>query len=78
MSKLGSKLGGFNDKEFRAEADAHTLIESKAIQADKPRLNAAIKRAKGMVDDAKKRAAAANSVAKMKAKAVSKSKAKRK
>lgn len=68
----------FSEKDFQAENDAHTLIESKAINADKKRFNAAIGKAKGMADDAKERANAANSVAKMKAKAISKSKSKRK
>ena len=66
------------DKKFEALHDANTLIDAKAVQKDPARLNAAINHAKTEVEDARNRATAANQVAKMKAKAVSKSKSKKK
>ena len=52
------------EREWRAESDAHTLIEAEAINGDSARKKAAIAKAKSIAEDAKKKARAAEKVAK--------------
>lgn len=56
------------DKKWRAQDDARTLIQSKEIEADKSRLNLAIKEAGSIAEKAKKEANAAVKVSKRKVK----------
>lgn len=44
MAKTTSPSMG--DKEYQAQCDLRTLIEARKIMADKPRLNAAMKKRK--------------------------------
>ena len=70
MAKLTAE-----DKKWRAESDAYTLIEAQSIMEDASRKKAAMSKVRGIAQDAKKRANAAEKVAKKK---VTKSKAKSK
>lgn len=51
-------------KGWRAQDDARSLIESEAIKADSARLNLALKEAKVIATEAEKRATAAKKVSK--------------
>lgn len=54
------------DKLWRAEDDARTLISAEEIIKDKSRMSMAMKQAKKIADEAMKRAEAAKRVAKKK------------
>lgn len=45
-----------NEKKWRAENDAHTLIDAELIKSDSPRSNAALMEVKRMVVETKKKA----------------------
>lgn len=53
------------DKQWRAESDAYTLIEAEAIKKDEERFEMAQKEAQKMVKQKQDEAAAAKKVAKM-------------
>ena len=53
-----------SEKDWEAESDANTLARAAEIQADKKRLAAAAKAAKGMVEEASTRAKAMKRIAK--------------
>lgn len=55
-----------NEKKWREESDARTLIEAEAIRLDKKRLSTAIKVAKSLADKKQKEAQAARKVARIK------------
>lgn len=55
-----------NEKKWREETDASTLIQAEAIRLDKKRLSAAIKVAKSLADKKQKEAQAARKVARIK------------
>lgn len=55
-----------NEKKWREETDARTLIEAETIRLDKKRLSTAIKVAKSLADKKQKEAQAARKVARIK------------
>jgi hypothetical protein len=57
-----------SDRDWMAKDDARTMIQAKAIQADKSRFNAAVKAAKSMSEEKAAEAKAAASIAKAKTK----------
>jgi len=61
MAKLTAQ-----DKKWRAESDAYTLVEAETIKLDKSRKSAAIKEVKEIVKRKKKEAMAAERVSKKK------------
>ena len=54
------------EKQWQAESDVRTLAEAAVIRKTPVRLNAAVKEAKTMANDAKKQATAMGVVAKIK------------
>jgi len=55
-----------DEKKWRAESDARTLIEAEAIRLDKKRLSTATKAAKSLANEKQKEAQAARKIARIK------------
>lgn len=62
---MGTQPVSADEKRWRAESDAKTLAEAKAIKADKARLKAALAAAEKMFSDTMKEANNLKSVTKL-------------